>query len=76
MKQQVDHNLRDISPNERRTTYVEFINTMITPVLFLPIVDGLLIDYISFNILFILSILASIVAFMFAMKLNIQRVNR
>jgi len=68
--------LLDISPDERRPTYVGFMNTMITPILFLPIVGGLLIDYISFNILFIVSILASIVAFMFAMKLKIQRGER
>jgi len=65
--------LLDISPEEKRPTYVGFMNTMTAPVLFLPIIGGLLIDYISFNILFIFSLLASIIAFYFAMKLNIER---
>lgn len=65
--------LLDISPDEKRPTYVGFMNTMIAPVLFLPSIGGLLIDYISFKVLFTLSLLASIMAFFFAIKLNIKR---
>ena len=60
--------LLDISPENKRPTYVGFMNTMIAPVLFLPTVGGLIIDYVSFNSLFVLSLLASISAFIFATK--------
>lgn len=65
--------LLDISPKEKRPTYVGFMNTMMAPVLFLPTLGGLLIDYISFKILFTFALLASIFAFFFAMKFYVQR---
>jgi hypothetical protein len=65
--------LLDISPDDNRPTYVGFMNTMIAPVLFLPAIGGALIDYLSFAILFILSLLASFAAIFFAMRFNLSR---
>jgi len=65
--------LLDISPDGKRPTYVGFMNTMITPALFLPIVGGILIDFTSFKLLFALSLLASLAALIFAAKLKILK---
>ncbi|MCK4576832.1 MFS transporter [candidate division WOR-3 bacterium] len=65
--------LLDISPSEKIPTYVGFMNTMIAPVLFLPIIGGLLIDYVSYNVLFSLSLSASILAFFFSMKFSLKK---
>jgi len=67
--------LLDIAPDKKRPTYVGFMNTMIAPALFLPIVGGILIDKYSFYIVFIISFLASIFAFFFSMKFNTERGN-
>lgn len=60
--------LLDIAPEEKRPTYVGFMNTMIAPVLFLPAIGGILIDYLSFTMLFTISFAASIVAVFFSFK--------
>jgi MFS family permease len=62
--------LLDISPDEKRPTYVGFMNTMIAPVLFLPAIGGILIDYLSFTMLFALSFIASLFAIFFALRFS------
>ena len=65
--------LLDISPDEKRPTYVGFMNTMIAPVLFLPAIGGMLIDYLSFTILFAISFIASLFAIFFALQFNVAQ---
>jgi MFS family permease len=60
--------LLDISPDEKQPTYVGFMNTMISPVLFLPAIGGILIDFLSFSTLFTISFTASLFAILFAIK--------
>jgi MFS family permease len=65
--------LLDISPDKKIPTYAGFMNTMISPVLFLPMIGGLLVDHLSFFILFSISIVASVFALLFSQRFSIRR---
>jgi MFS family permease len=62
--------LLDIAPEERRPTYIGFMNTMIAPVLLLPALGGILVDYLSFAVLFSISFAASLLAILFGLKFS------
>lgn len=59
----------DLAPSKSRPTYLGFINTMIFPISFVPILAGYLIKIISYETMFIISAGMSAIAVYFASKL-------
>jgi MFS family permease len=62
--------LLDISPPLKRLTYIGFISTITSPVLFLPILGGTIVDTVSYRPLFIIAALAGGLALHRAMLLK------
>ena len=65
--------LIDISPENRRPTYIGFMNTLIAPILFLPTLGGGIVELFSYETLFTLSFLAACIALLFASRLKEPR---
>ncbi len=62
--------LLTISPAQERGTYIGFYNTLLSPVYFFPIINGLIIDKISFNFAFGLSSFVSLISLFLSLKLR------
>jgi len=66
----------NIAPPRNRPTYIGFMNTLLMPVSFAPVLGGLLAPYIGYRWLFALSIGICFVAFRIATGLQeIMHVN-
>jgi len=63
----------DIAPSRKRSTYVGFMNTMIAPSLFLPLIGGVIIQLISYKFLFSISLVAAIIAFFTSKDISVKR---
>lgn len=62
--------LLTISPSEKRSTYIGFYNTLLSPIYLFPVINGIIIDKISFNFAFLLSFLVSFVSLFLSLKLR------
>jgi MFS family permease len=62
--------LLDISPEEERPTYVGLMNTATAPMMLIPMLGGYLIDLTSFEIAFVISILAGAITLILALGLD------
>lgn len=60
----------DIAPSESRPTYIGFINTFIFPLSFVPILAGFLLKLTSYELIFVLSVVISILSVYIASKLT------
>jgi len=65
----------DIAPPLKRPTYVGFMNTMIAPSLFLPLIGGAIIQLTSYKFLFFVSFIAAIVAFFTSKRISVKRID-
>jgi MFS family permease len=68
--------LLDIAPSETRPTYLGFMNTARFPLTFAPVLAGILLEVISYQMLFIISILFCIGAFFCARLLSDDKERR
>jgi MFS family permease len=62
--------LLDISPVEERSAYVGFMNTLITPVLLSPLIGGVIIDIVSYDILFFITLIVVLSGLVMSTKLQ------
>ncbi len=60
----------DLAPSKSRPTYLGFINTMMFPISFVPMLAGFLIKIISYETMFLISAGISAIAVYFASKLT------
>ncbi|MCD6575227.1 MFS transporter [Candidatus Aerophobetes bacterium] len=65
--------LLDISPSKKRPTYISLSNTFLAPTAIFPLAGGIIIQYISFATLFILTALAVFAGFFLSFKLEEPR---
>ncbi|HID92643.1 MAG TPA: MFS transporter [bacterium (Candidatus Stahlbacteria)] len=65
--------LLDIAPPMKRPTYVGFMNTMVAPSLFLPLIGGAIIQLTSYKFLFFISLIAAVVAFFTSKGITLKR---
>jgi len=65
--------LLDIAPPKDRLAYISLNGTLTFPILIFPLIGGTIIQYISYNFLFILTLLILLVGFMLSLKLNDPR---
>ncbi|MDY6788039.1 MAG: MFS transporter [candidate division WOR-3 bacterium] len=54
--------LLEIAPESKRPTYIGFMNTFTAPMLFYPMINGLLVDIFSFTPTFIISAFIALIA--------------
>ncbi len=62
--------LLTISPSGKRETYIGFYNTLLSPIYLFPVINGMIIDNLSFNFAFLLSFLVSVMSFLLSLKLR------
>lgn len=62
--------LLSISPSGKRETYIGFYNTLLSPIYLFPVVNGIIIDRLSFNFAFLLSFIVSLFSFFLSLKLR------
>ncbi|MGQ9611033.1 MAG: MFS transporter, partial [bacterium] len=60
----------DLAPSKSRPTYLGFINTLLFPVSFVPMLAGYLIKIVSYEVMFLISACVSAIALYFASKLS------
>ena len=60
----------NISPELSRPTYIGFMNTVLVLVSFVPAIGGLLVPFIGYKGLFIISIVSSGIALLMACRLE------
>lgn len=60
----------DLAPSKSRPTYLGFINTLLFPVSFVPMLAGYLIKIVSYEVMFLISACMSAIALYFASKLS------
>jgi len=65
--------LLDISPRKRRPTYIGLSSTFLAPTAFFPLIGGVVIQYISFAFLFVLTALLVSMSFFLSLKLEEPR---
>ncbi|MEO0288553.1 MAG: MFS transporter [candidate division WOR-3 bacterium] len=62
--------LLTISPSEKRSTYIGFYNTLLSPIYLFPVINGIIIDKISFNFAFLVSFIVSFISLFLSLKLR------
>jgi MFS family permease len=65
--------LLDISPEERRPSYLAFMSVLLAPTSFIPLVGGMIAELISFHVTFIVSFIFGICAYVLMFRLNEPR---
>jgi len=65
--------LLDIAPPKDRPTYISFNSTLTFPMLIFPLIGGIIIQYISYNFLFILTLLILLIGFILSLRLKDPR---
>jgi len=65
--------LLDISPSKRRPTYIGLSSSFLAPTAFFPLIGGIVIQYISFAFLFVLTALLVSMSFFLSLKLEEPR---
>jgi len=65
--------LLDISPRKRRPTYIGLSSSFLAPTAFFPLIGGVVIQYISFAFLFVLTALLVSMSFFLSLKLEEPR---
>lgn len=68
--------LLDIAPSKDRPTYVSLRGTLRAPVLFFPLIGGVIVQHISYNFLFIITILTVCAGFLLSFQLSEPRETR
>lgn len=63
----------DVSPDAERPTYLGFMNTFLAPVLLLSSVGGLIVEKISYEVLFAIAIASGIASVIFSLQLEEPR---
>jgi MFS family permease len=63
----------DLAPEEERPTYLGFMNTFIAPVALLSAVGGIVVEITSYETLFIIALVASLLALVFGIQLEEPR---
>lgn len=62
--------LLSIAPPAERATYIGFLNTVLGVVIFVPVIGGVLVDLVGFQVLFVLSLLLSASALLVVRKMS------
>lgn len=62
-----------IAPPAERATYVGFLNLILGIVIFVPVIGGLLVDLLGFELVFFVSLLLSTLAMLAAARMSSQR---
>ncbi|OYD14917.1 hypothetical protein CH333_06995 [candidate division WOR-3 bacterium JGI_Cruoil_03_44_89] len=65
--------LLDIAPTKDRPTYISLRGTLRLPVVVFPLIGGLIVQHISYNFLFIMTILTVLVGFILSFRLSEPR---
>ena len=63
----------DLAPETERPMYLGFMNTFIAPVMLLSAVGGFVVEYTSYEVLFAVSLAASLLALVFGVQLHEPR---
>jgi hypothetical protein len=65
--------LLTIAPPAQRVTYVGFLNTILGVVIFVPLLGGVLVDLVGFEVLFLLSLAVSALALAASQRMSSKR---
>jgi MFS family permease len=65
--------LLTIAPPAQRVTYVGFLNTILGVVIFVPVLGGVLVDLVGFEMLFLLSLAVSAFALAASQRMSSRR---
>jgi len=63
----------DIAPPKDRPTYISLNGTFVLPVTIFPLIGGIIVQYISYNFLFIITMVAILFGFILSLKLKDPR---
>jgi MFS family permease len=65
--------LLTIAPAAQRATYVGFLNTVLGVVIFVPVLGGILVDLVGFEVLFLLSLALAALALIASQRMSTRR---
>ena len=62
-----------IAPPTERATYVGFLNTVLGVVIFVPVLGGAMIDFLGFEVVFLLALAMAALAFIASRRMSTKR---
>lgn len=67
--------LLEMSPPKERTSYIGFMNTITSPIALTPMLGGVIIDLVSYNVIFFVALILTLLGFIISLKLAKPKLN-
>jgi MFS family permease len=62
--------LLEMSPPKKRPSYIGFMNTITSPIALAPMFGGIIIDFVSYNTIFLIAMILTLIGFFISLKLS------
>lgn len=67
--------LLEMSPPKQRPSYIGFMNTITSPIALTPMLGGVIIDLVSYNVIFFVALILTLLGFIISLKLAKPKLN-
>lgn len=67
--------LLEMSPPKQRPSYIGFMNTITSPIALTPMLGGVIIDLVSYNVIFFVALILTLFGFIISLKLAKPKLN-